>query len=226
MTIAREEAARSSAEHVEFLRQLTARARFDVTVQAHGADADGLLISTEPEEAVVIAIGISNRRGDKAAGPTVINALVPQGTMGLRWCGPNGEQRPNAPNQLLTTPEPLPGTEFRSWYLARELERVTRRTVRLVHFAFLMEVPADGEASVPIRVRIESDDLPDEEPEVVQELIVRARRSSGGRPGPLFRGRVGPARRLKTACARTRCWLGGRLAPCHALPRHRRAARW
>ena len=50
------------------------------------------------------------------------------------------------------------------------LGRVTRRTKRLVHFTFLMKVPVDGEASVPIRVRVESDDLPDEEPEVVREL--------------------------------------------------------
>jgi hypothetical protein len=184
LIVAREEAKRSSTEHAEFMRQLQARARFDVTLTPQWpADENGLIEQDASTTRVTVAIGISNERGDKGAGPTTVNALVPEGIVtGLRWSGPQGEEAIGLSKIILTTPEILidaEGNEYKAQYLFHELPRVTRRTARLLHLTCDVEIPRHGERSVPIRVRVESDDLPDEEPEVVCERMIRVRLRSG-----------------------------------------------
>jgi hypothetical protein len=179
LAIARDEASRSKVEHAEFKRQQEARARFDVTVRALPPADDGVFTLQASETNVHIEIGISNQRGDKAAGPTTINVLVPKGTSRLRWSGPRGEARPNVTQETLSTPEALvdaDGKLSESEYVSRQLGRVTRRTAHLMHVTFPLPLPAEGESSVPIRVRVESDDLPDDQPEVVIDYMVRGRR--------------------------------------------------
>ena len=183
LIVAREEAQRSSTEHDEFMRQLQARARFDVTLTPQWpADENGLITEDATETRVTIAIGISNARGDKAAGTTTINALVPRGIKQLRWSGPRGEENTTASSVTLETSETLTdadGKEFEADYLARQLPRVTRRTAYVVYFTFYVEIPRRGERTVPVKVLVESDDLPDEEPDVVRELMIRVRLRSG-----------------------------------------------
>ncbi len=73
------------------------------------------------------------------------------------------------------------------------MPRVTRRTAPVLHFTFYVEVPNQGERSVPIRAQVESDDLPDDEPEVVRELTVLVRRPQAAKPAD--RAAVGVVRR-------------------------------
>lgn len=183
LKVAHEDAGRSRTEHAEFMRQLQARARFDVTLTPKWpANADGLIEQNATSTRVTVAIGISNEQGDKAAGPTTVNALVPEGMVSdLRWSGPQGEEVSGVSRMILTTPEILTdadGSDYEAQYLFHELPRVTRRTARLLHLTFYVEIPSKGERSVPIRVRVESDDLPDDDPEVVRELMIRVRPAS------------------------------------------------
>lgn len=178
LAIAHDEAARSGVEHTEFMRQLQARARFEVTVRAVQADQNGVIVSQAGTMNVVIEVGISNRNGDKAAATTTINVLVPEHTRYLGWSLSRGEEHPTVLPGQTPTPEALTDADGRastSVFLSRVLDRVTRRTVSVVCFKFEVEVAMEGENSVPVRVRVESGDLPDEQPEVVVDYMVRTR---------------------------------------------------
>jgi hypothetical protein len=180
LDVAREEAKRSKVEHDEFRRQMEARARFDVTVRAlPPADEDGMFVLDATSVNVHVEIGISNKRGDKAAHTTTVNVLVPENTQNIRWSGPRGEPRPTESSEMLWTSETLTnagGNVLAVEYLSRQLPRITRRTHYLVHVTLSLPIPDRLTRSVPIRVRVESDDLPDDQPEVVVDYMLRGRR--------------------------------------------------
>ncbi len=77
-------------EHAAFLRELRARARFTITARPLEADPDGVLRTDATRVFVRAEIGLANV-GDKAAGPTTLNVLLPAG-LDARWCGPGGEE--------------------------------------------------------------------------------------------------------------------------------------
>lgn len=178
LTLTREEAQRSRLEHEEFLRQLRARARFEVTLTAEGADENGVITSDATVIYVTVEVGLRNV-GEKAAGPTFINLLVPRSITHFRLMTAAGGEDPQ---QARPVPETLAadGDEVAAQYLSMERERTPRRT-SFVRRAFLqVPVPDAGESVVPLRVKVESDDLADDEPEVVREMLLRVRRPVGG----------------------------------------------
>jgi len=172
LALTREEADRSRVEHLEFLRQLRARARFEVTLRAEGADESGVITSDATVTYVTVEVGLRNV-GEKAAGPTFINLLAPQGIAHFKLMTEAGGEDPQQPRPV---PETLTaeGHEVPAQFLS--VDRTPRRT-SFTRRAFLqVPVPDAGEAVIPVRVKVESDDLPDDEPEVVRDLTLRVRR--------------------------------------------------
>lgn len=122
----------------------------------------------------LLEIGISNE-GDKAAEWANVNALFPDWIETLYWCDPE-KRHPDGPDarRTLDTDEVLTDAEGRSSaakFLMHTYRVVTRRThrVRYIYFG-----PYGVGRSVPIRVKIESDDQPEDKPEVVAEFMARA----------------------------------------------------
>jgi hypothetical protein len=177
LTLARDEVDMARTEHNEFLRQLQARARLVVELSAKGANDDGVLRMGGTAGTVIVRVGLSND-GERAAGATVINVLVPRRTESFAWCGPNGEPLPDLPS-----PEPIPetltgpdGREVEAAYIAAELPRVGLKA-HLVRFVkFYVTLPQDrSDVVVPIYARASADELPDDVDEVTHRLDVRIR---------------------------------------------------
>lgn len=167
----------TAREHREFIRRLRARARFEVIVATVGADSDGVLRTDGTAVgAVRVSIGVKNV-GDAAASETLVNVVFPRG-LEVQWSGAQGEpvgprQYPaDTPDEVLRAPD---GREYReTQYLSKTWERIGRRP----HYVKFVTVPVGGvpdtgEAIAPLRVRVEADELPDDEPEYVIDHAVR-----------------------------------------------------
>lgn len=172
--LAQQQLEMASREHREFMKQITARARFLLILDTVGADSDGVLRSAGDAGQVRVRIGIRNE-GEKASGPTVVNALVPQRTRDFKWCLENGADRPDVPHLIDVTSETLKddqGREFESTFLAREIPRVSLRTSTVLYFRMAFTLGSTGRATIPVRVRIESDDMPDDQADLVADHLV------------------------------------------------------
>jgi hypothetical protein len=148
----------------EFLRKARARARFEVSLRTVNSDHDGVLRTNANRCAARVEIEIKNA-GDRAAGETIVNVLVPREQDLIRWCGPNGEELEEDFGGTASRSDILVGTDGRrvqSKCIQRKLERVGIKPTRLLHFQFNVEVPSAGQAAIPIRVRVAADEMPDE----------------------------------------------------------------
>jgi hypothetical protein len=65
------------------------------------------------------------------------------------------------------------GQTWAAQYLSLTLQNVMRRSPYLAFATMSVEVPREGERSVPIRVTAEADELPDDEPEASETVMVR-----------------------------------------------------
>jgi hypothetical protein len=175
VALARDEVNMAKTEHAEFLRQLQARARFELTVRPTPEPENGVIRVDATEVQLRLRILLRNV-GDRAASESVINVVAPVGLVGeLRWCGPGGEQKRDA-SPPADTPETLTDAEGQTWparYLSMTFPKVTRRSVYLTFATMSVQVPREGERSVPIRVTAEADELPDDEPEASERLMIR-----------------------------------------------------
>jgi hypothetical protein len=162
----------------EYLRGLRARAEFTVTLHLAGADSDGVRRTKAGKTAVRVAVGIKNE-GKKAAGETLVNALVPRNLENVRWSGPGGQQI-DEPKMTTPTDEKLvgpDGMEYEAKYLVRTLPRVGTKPHHLVHFQFYAETRRPGDSVViPVRVKVQADEIPDEIEDYVEDLSVRVER--------------------------------------------------
>jgi hypothetical protein len=163
----------------EFLRRAKARAEFDLTLSQTGCDPDGVRRTKADRCATRIAVEIKNT-GKKAAGETVINAMIPRHLENLRWCGPNGEEMEEGElmadtDVVLIGPE---GREYESKYLSRTLSRVGTKPNNLGHFQFYVGLTEPGEIVIPVRVGVQADEMPDEIEEYEEDLLVRVERLS------------------------------------------------
>jgi hypothetical protein len=165
----------SHSEHVEFLKRLRARAVLHVTLVAVGNLAPGddpLAVMCAPGEEFeqVFQIGISNS-ADSAAGPTNIDVLVPAITREFAWCDVAG--RPlDPPSTPVETGEKLPreGGETPAVWINKELHRVSTRGGLVRHFKLLVE---RNERRLPIRVKAQCDELPDDVEEEIQDFELK-----------------------------------------------------
>lgn len=175
LTIAAWALGMSFSEHREFLARLRARADFVGTVRfPQAADTDGEIVTliTEGNGGTIrIEVGLKNQ-GDRAAGLTVLNLIVPAWAREfLTWSGPLGQDlaersTPAPTDERLSDPT---GVSMDAVYLALELPRVARRP-HYVKFARLQfDVAIGGERWVPVRFTVQADELPDD----VDELSVR-----------------------------------------------------
>lgn len=114
--------------------------------------------------------------GGRAAQHTVLNVLVPRHHSHLVWTLPNGGD-PDSKPVAVETAESLPDETEGSWWISQEVERVALRTPRLRHARFLVQVPPVGEVAARLRVKAQSDDLPDDVEERVKDYTVWVSRS-------------------------------------------------
>jgi hypothetical protein len=169
------------AQFRQFMRGVRSRAEFKVTLRPAGLGIeDGVRRTTAGKTAVRVAIGIKNV-GKKAAGETLVNALVPGHLEQVRWAGPNGQKiegsSGTAPtdDEMLTAPD---GTEYHAKYLTRLLPRIGTKPHHLLHFQFYVEIKEPGEVVIPVRVKVQADEIPDDVEDYVEELDVRVERVS------------------------------------------------
>jgi hypothetical protein len=164
----------SRSEHNEFLRRLRARARFVITLQAitnaPAIDTDDPLAVSAPTGRAfeqLFEIGLSNE-GDGAAGPTVVNVLVPANLNGFGWTTAGGTMASNQIDARETGETLTRGDgEVPAKWIAYEVSRVSTRTPVLLHFKFTVGAVAQR---VPIRIRAQCDELPDDVFEVVKDF--------------------------------------------------------
>jgi len=160
-----------------FLNQLRAHANFSLTLslvpgsfQPPPAGSDSLAFSA-PREAnqALVQVGITNS-GSRAASETTINLLVPATVQAAYPCDGGGNRavdRGRSP--LLPTDETLlseAGAPLPARWVSTTCPRVSTRTPVLVFF--FVQVPASS-GHVPIRVKVQCDELAEDVAEVTQE---------------------------------------------------------
>lgn len=167
----------SRSEHNEFLRRLRARARFVITLQAitnaPAVDTDDpLAVSASIGQPFdqVFEIGLSNI-GDCAAGPTAVNVLVPANVAGLGWTTAGGTMASHQ-RDARETDETFTRRdgEVPAKWIAYEVPRVSTRTPVLLHFKLTVGAFVQ---SVPIRVKAQCDELPDDVFEKIGDFELR-----------------------------------------------------
>lgn len=165
-------------EHRVFLRQLNARADFELTIE--GKDHGPEIVTYAEEVKVVWKLGITNS-GQRAAADVGINFLAPQlGVEGLVWTEETARfvSSQRAAERLTTTDE-LPASDGTSWpaqYLVQTLDRLSRRTHHISFAMATLVSPPPGESRiVPVKFKVWSDELPDdvEARWVTNELIIK-----------------------------------------------------
>lgn len=167
----------------EYLRELRARAKFMVTLSTVGPNVrDGVRWTDAAKTAVRVSVGIKND-GDKAAGETLINALVPAHLENVRWSGPGGQEA-EEPTVTAPTDEKLTGpdgTKYEAKFLSRTLPRIGTKPHHVVYFQFYAETRRPGDSvAIPVRVKVQADEIPDGLDEYVAEHAVRVERRGEG----------------------------------------------
>jgi hypothetical protein len=166
----------------EFNRRSKARARFKVSLSvANGVGGIRWTPVNTDKAYVIVGIGIKNY-GDKAAGETLINALYPAHIKEARWSRPNGGEveengtpLPAEEGDLVVDPETDAGYE--SKYLARTIPRIGTKPHTLVHFKFPVDdLKSVEEARIPLRVKVQADEIPDDIEEYEETMVVIVRK--------------------------------------------------
>src|ERR1700757_1410595 len=106
-----------------------------------------------------VEIGLKNV-GDKAAGQTTFNVLLPTSVYNFRVYDLSGDPRPGG---LASTSETLQlpdGGETTTQFATFDIPHVKNRT-SIVFFVEFGSNPADS-ADLPIRIKVQPDDLPDD----------------------------------------------------------------
>ena len=166
-------------EHREFMRQLRARADFEITLRFLSF-ADNVLRSDAVQVDVRLEIGLKNT-GQKAASETTINVLAPTFAADLRRTGPLGSpvgewREPVNTSELLGTSD---GSALPAHWLTMLLPRMGRKGGSVCFATFTIDVPEPnaGPRLVPMRVRVSAEELPDEVEDRVAEIELRVENS-------------------------------------------------
>lgn len=165
----------SVREHRELVRRSRARADLGLTLRVLDHSA-GQVVAEGRRIALRVEAGIRNA-GKKAAAPAVMNVVVPRWVGAFRWSDYHGEVLSDARGPA-DTDERLRdafGEEHAGQWLGQEIPRVTLRGAYVRYVNLEVDVPATGATSVPVRVKVDSDDLPADQPEIVEELMISVR---------------------------------------------------
>jgi len=172
--------------YLERRRDRKARARFDVTVRTVDADTNGIRWTDRntTTQHTRIGIGVKNV-GERAAGETLVNVVVPRTLEFARRAGPKGEERPEGKLTADTT-EMLPDAHGNPTVPSKFGSSTWDRVGIRPHYEKFVQFPVDlppregglSQAIVPVRVRVQADELPDEVEEYVVDHIVRVVRRS------------------------------------------------
>lgn len=157
-------------EHAAFMKQLTARADFKLGVEKIVPPWGDL-----PLELINRAGGTSMRllmfrlsiqnSGDRAAGPTILNFIMGPKPDIAYWSSVNGRPKKDAPQDVIRTPdEVLEGTLEGEdpVYLARVIDRVSRKGVLILHVAMVINTDKVEGTSFEVRFTAQADELPDD----------------------------------------------------------------
>jgi hypothetical protein len=91
----------------------------------------------------------------------------------LQWCGPNGEALgltgPSTTDEVLCDSA---GNELAASYLDVEMPRITRRSGYVRHAYFFAAPPEEGVLEVPLRAKVQADELPEDVDEEVLDWII------------------------------------------------------
>jgi hypothetical protein len=131
-----------------------------------------------------VAIGVRND-GERAAGETLVNVIVPR-DLPARWSQAGGEEIPGG-DQAAGTHELLPDAKgemtVESKYLSSTWPRVGLRSDYEKYVQFPVGLPSPESAfqqtTVPIRVTVQADEIPDDIKEYVVRHVVRVARRGG-----------------------------------------------
>jgi hypothetical protein len=170
----------SLRQHGVFMRELRARAKFQLTATTVHASHDGLLRSDASLINPIVEIGLKNT-GDRVARTTVINVLVPRGIGYFTRCGSDGGDLPGGASQVHTgTDETLTaadGTEVPAQWIAWDYPRISLKTAIVMYVRFVCGIPEEGSEQVtPMRIKAQADELPDGHDEEIIEHQVRVAR--------------------------------------------------
>jgi hypothetical protein len=147
-------------EHREFVKQLRARARFELKIDTDRFFGDVYETEAFASVSLVVRVGVSNV-GDKAAGETIVNVLTPASPGELSWSTASGQKIGAEPGRPSGDAVTMPGgEEVQAQVVSYVMERVSRRGRREVWFMVEnLPVPSD----LPVAVVVNSDDLPDDQ---------------------------------------------------------------
>ena len=158
-------------EHREFMKQLGARARFDLAVLLEQGFERGEVSVESGHPEITFRVTLDNV-GEKAAGETILNVFAPA-TNELVWSTRSGMQL-SSPDDAAATPEKLrlpDGTEVEARMIAKAIPRVARRAGHMTWFTVVVRQPAD----LHVRVVAQCDDLPDDQENVTADRLLRVR---------------------------------------------------
>jgi hypothetical protein len=174
-------------QHRRANREQEARARFDVSVRTVDADEEGIrwTDANTTTQITRIAIGLKNI-GDRPAGETLLNILVPEGLEYARWSGPGGEEIPDG-KQTAPTPELLQDADGEERIASKHLGTTWRRIGMRSHYEKYVTLPVQlppretglQQGTVPVRIKVQADELPDDIDEYVIDYTVRVVRRPG-----------------------------------------------
>jgi hypothetical protein len=173
-----------SSEHKRLVGELSKRADFALTIRPMGSPYNRIgpdSADLSPSAATVLGlcfeIGLSNT-GERAANHTVLNVLVSQRFSNLQWCAANCGKLAGQLSAA-TTSEPVgPDDGEGSLWITERVERVALRIPELRFATFRVEMPAKGQSmKVQMRVKAESDDLPDDVDARVKDYTVNITRT-------------------------------------------------
>jgi hypothetical protein len=175
-----------TTEQRRLATELAKRADLAITVTPRGShytrvDSDSANLSTSSDSVVIyLEIGLTNT-GQRASNHTVLNVLVPQRFGSFRWTNPNGAPLERGLRTVPTSEDVGDTVGEGSWWISDEVERVALRTPRLRFVSLLADMPADADRiEVRVRVKAQSDDLPDDVVERVKEFTVIVSRTERG----------------------------------------------
>jgi hypothetical protein len=163
-------------EHAEFMRELRARASFEISLSTlNGPENDLLELPTGASRTYgLIEVGLKNT-GDRAARRTILNLVAQSWLAELGWVEPDGSPRADARSAMQTPDAQLRdghGQEHPGIYLIEEFSSIDRRPAYVRRARFLLP---EGVETIPFRAVAQSDDLPDELFEVREDFLLRLR---------------------------------------------------